>query len=293
MSPKKSKDKNKNKNKGGKRKAKRVIKDRHLLYSAAVQSVEADVDFVEETFEAKRGRKPVTLKEDFCGTAVLSCEWIGRNDERRAIGVDLDAATLQWSRENYVPKLGEAESRLTLLEKNVNDITEPKVDAVAAFNFSYGVFKTRAELLRYFKTARASLADDGILFIDSFGGQESVGELSEKRRIEPEKAWNGVEVPAFTYIWDQVRFNPVDHHILCKIHFKLADGTKLNEAFVYDWRLWTLPELQELMIEAGFKSTEVYIEGWDEEEDDTDGIFERQTYFENQEGWVAYVIALA
>ena len=71
-----------------------------------------------------------------------------------------------------------------------------------------------------------------------------------------------------------------------------ADGSKLRRAFVYDWRLWTLPELQELMLEAGFKSTEVYTEGWDVGADDTDGIFRRRRYFENQEGWVAYVVGL-
>ena len=54
-----------------------------------------------------------------------------------------------------------------------------------------------------------------------------------------------------------------------------------------------MPEIQELMIEAGFKSTEVYIEGWDYDEDDTDGVFRRKKYFENQNAWVAYVVGLA
>ena len=65
---------------------------------------------------------------------------------------------------------------------------------------------------------------------------------------------------------------------------------KQKRAFSYKWRLWTLPELQELMLDAGFKSVEVYLEGWDDEADDTDGIFRRRKQFENQSGWVAYIV---
>ena len=53
---------------------------------------------------------------------------------------------------------------------------------------------------------------------------------------------------------------------------------------------WTLPELQELLLEAGFARTDVYVEGWDEEADDTDGVFRRRARFENMSGWVAYVV---
>ena len=43
-------------------------------------------------------------------------------------------------------------------------------------------------------------------------------------------------------------------------------------------------EMQKGVCEAGG--------GWDDEEDDTDGIFRKRTYFENQAGWVAYVVGL-
>ena len=57
--------------------------------------------------------------------------------------------------------------------------------------------------------------------------------------------------------------------------------------------LSTLPEMQELLLDAGFASTEVYVEGWDDEEDEADGIFRKRSYFENQAGWVAYVVGHA
>ena len=68
---------------------------------------------------------------------------------------------------------------------------------------------------------------------------------------------------------------------------------KLRKAFTYDWRLWTLPEIQELLREAGFASTEVYVDGWDEETEEGDGIYRRRTVLENQAAWVAYVVGLA
>ena len=33
-------------------------------------------------------------------------------------------------------------------------------------------------------------------------------------------------------------------------------------------------------------------EGWDEEEDDSDGVFRKRKRFENQNGWVAYVVGV-
>jgi hypothetical protein len=64
----------------------------------------------------------------------------------------------------------------------------------------------------------------------------------------------------------------------------------MERAFTYDWRLWTLPELQEILLEAGFQDAEVYMEGWDDEADEADGIFRRRTRFDNMAGWVGYVV---
>jgi hypothetical protein len=42
------------------------------LYEKSVQNPEADVEFLEETFKNVSGRAPMTLREDFCGTAAMS-----------------------------------------------------------------------------------------------------------------------------------------------------------------------------------------------------------------------------
>ena len=257
-----------------------------------MQSVDVDLDFFQRIYKRKRGERFRTLREDFCGTAALACDWVGRRSDHRAWGVDLDAKTLEWGRRHYVSRLGPAAERVELIERDVLALPRPKADVIAALNFSYSVFKTRAQLFNYFAQVRRSMNPGGIFFLDAFGGTEAIIEDLERRRIRASTAQNGTRVPAFTYVWDQARFNPITHHILCYIHFKLAGGKQLKRAFTYDWRLWTLPEMQELLIEAGFESAEVYLEGWDDDEDDTDGIFRRRVRYENQSGWVAYVIGL-
>ncbi|MCA9297734.1 MAG: hypothetical protein KDA28_01630, partial [Phycisphaerales bacterium] len=52
--------------------------DRHILYQESVQNVEAEIDFVDEQFRKRRGRHARRLREDFCGTANTSCEWVRR-----------------------------------------------------------------------------------------------------------------------------------------------------------------------------------------------------------------------
>jgi len=282
----------KKKEKKKRKKAAKVVRDRHRLYSASVQSVDVDIDFFQRVFKRKRGHRFTSMREDFCGTALLACEFVKRNPANKAIGIDLDRKTLDWGREHYVPVLGDKVERLTLIEGNVLDPSHPKAQVVAALNFSYSVFKTPAQLREYFVAVRKAMKPGGIFFLDAFGGTEAMDEDEEDRKIPSSKAFDGFKVPKFTYVWDQASFNPVNHDILCHIHFKLGDGTRIKRAFTYDWRLWTLPELQEAMIDAGFAKTEVYVEGWDDEADDTDGVFRRRKRFENQSGWIAYVIGL-
>ena len=59
------------------------LADRHLLYQQAVQDVESEIDFVEQTWAELRQRPAVFLREDFCGTANTACEWVIRDDGTR------------------------------------------------------------------------------------------------------------------------------------------------------------------------------------------------------------------
>ncbi len=265
-------------------------RDRHALYEAAVQGVEYDLDVFERIYRRHHdGRTFTDLREDFCGTAAIAGAWVTRRRANRAWGVDIDRATLDWARTHRLPHLRAAAERLTLLEQDVRTPTRPAVDLVCAMNFSYWVFKTRAELLAYFRAARRSLKPGGILIANAFGGTDAMKPLVETRRIATSTSADGRIVPGFTYVWEHASFNPIDHHLVCHIHFRFRDGSTMKRVFTYDWRFWTLPEVQELMLEAGFRHAEVYVEGWDDEKDKPDDTYRLRRRFENQEGWLAMV----
>ena len=264
--------------------------DRHVLYEASVQCVEADLDFFERIFRKRRRRPLRRLREDFCGTAALATEFVRHHRKNQALGVDLDRPTLDWGIRHHVSGLGEDAERLHLVCDDVRNVSAPKMELTAALNFSYSVFHTRDELRRYFRAAHDSLTPDGVFVLDAFGGTDAMETLKEDRKIPASIGPDGRKLPAFTYVWEQASFNVVDHRIRCHIHFRFADGSKLKRAFTYDWRLWTLPELQEILLEAGFSEAEVYLEGWDDERDESDGVFRRRTHYENMAGWVGYVV---
>ncbi len=284
-----TKTKKQKKAKGG---DKALLRNKHVLYEASVQSPDADLSFFRRVFKRHRKADFRRFREDFCGTSLLSATFVKRHADNVAYGIDLDGPTLAWGREHHIGPLGDAGERVVHIQDNVMTADVPPVDVACALNFSYWIFKERATLLAYFRAVRAGLDEGGVFFVDAFGGQDAMDDGKEERRITDGKTPDGNKVPNFTYIWDQAKFNVCNHDILCHIHFKLKGGKKIKKAFTYDWRFWTLPEIRDLMIEAGFASTEVYMEGWDDDADESDGIFRLRKTMENDSSWVAYVVGL-
>lgn len=255
--------------------------DKHYFYQHAVQCVEAEIDFVEATFQELKGRPARTLREDFCGTAQTACEWIGRNKANQAWAVDLDPLVLQWGMDHNVSSLDESQQqRIVLLNENVMAVSAPAVDAVLAMNFSYFIFMDRPTMIRYFVSVRESLKDDGVFFLDAFGGYEAAKEVREER-----------ECDGFTYIWEQASFNPINSQMQCYIHFVTDEGIKMDRAFSYYWRLWTLPEITGMLLEAGFTTAEVYWEGTDDETGEGDGVYTSSREGTADAAWVCYLVA--
>ena len=56
----------------------------------------------------------------------------------------------------------------------------------------------------------------------------------------------------------QASFNAVTHEAINHIHFEFPDGSRLNRAFTYDFRIWSTSELLDAVREAGFSTFEVY-----------------------------------
>ena len=112
--------------------------DVHELYEEAVQNVETEIEFLSETFQSLRGRSAVSFREDFCGTANASCEWVRTGRLHHAVGVDIDPEVLEWGRVNRVDHLPEADrARVKLLGEDVMTAETEPVDILGAFNFSY------------------------------------------------------------------------------------------------------------------------------------------------------------
>src|SRR5690606_14364063 len=94
----------------------------HELYQESVQNAPVEGSFLRRVFRHRRGVEPVRLQEDFCGTALLCCDWVKRVKEGRAYGVDLDRETLDWGIEHNLSKLTRSQrERVELAEANVLD----------------------------------------------------------------------------------------------------------------------------------------------------------------------------
>lgn len=294
------KDKRREKGKGGKsskdkarkRKDKKARKagltaegaDRHDLYQRSVNSPETDVDFTMRVFEDLRGRPLRRLREDFCGTAALAAEFLSRNPEHRAEGFDLDPLPVQWGKERNFARVDDGLARMDFQLRDVREPSSVAPDMTLAQNFSYFCFKSRKDLLGYFRAVHANLAPDGVFQMDLYGGPDSMVEQQEERDIED---------GAFTYVWDQKEYWPATGEYRCAIHFRFRDGTELTDAFEYDWRLWTLPELKDILAEAGFQETRTYFEGTDpDDEESGNGEFEEDPRGENCLAWIGYLVSL-
>jgi hypothetical protein len=256
--------------------------DKHRLYELAVQSPDSEVEFISRTFRRMRGRPARSIREDFCGSAAFACEWVRTHRENTAVGLDLHKPTLAWGRKHNVSKLDEAaRARIHLLSR---DVMHPGsgtrgMDAVVAMNFSYWVFKTRPLMRRYFEAVRGSLVRDGVFYLDHYGGYEAQREQTERRRCA-----------GFTYVWDQAFFDPITHDYRCHIHFDFKRGPMMKRAFTYDWRLWTIPELREMLEEAGFRRSTVYWEG-DDGRGGGNGVFRPRKVGESCATFVSYIVA--
>ena len=256
--------------------------DRYSLYQRSVQDPPADIEFMVDVFRSHFGRAPRDLREDFCAAAFLACTWVREHRENRAWGIDLDPEPLAWGLAHNAAKLTPAQrARLQLIEGDVLSPPPVKVDIVTAQNFSYFTFKTRETLRAYFQRAREGLEDEGILVLDLFGGPDSQTRMRET-----------TEYGRFSYVWDQHRYDPINNAIECHIDYKFPDGSRLRRAFSYDWRMWTIPEVRELLAEAGFSRSEAYWEGTDPKTGEGSGEFTKRDQVENERAWIAYIVGI-
>lgn len=254
--------------------------DKYEYYTRAVQAPDTDVEFLYDTYKRLRKKRPTSMREDFCGTFALCCEWAKFKKENKAYGIDLDAEPIAYGQEHYWSKLSkDQQKRVTILNQNVLKSKAPPVDIIAAMNFSYFIFKKRPLLKKYFQSAYRGLKRDGIMIMDVFGGQ-----MCEEANVDSRKVGN------FMYYWHQDNYNPITHEAAFFIHFKRKGEKKRERVFCYDWRMWRIAELRDILEEVGFKKTTVYWEGTTRA-GEGNGIFTESEVGDDAEAWVAYIAA--
>ncbi len=272
----------KNRSKTRKRVSKRSpekLFDKFDLYRRAVQSPDTDVEFIRNCYRELRKKEPRLMREDFCGTFALSCAWIKQGSRFEAIGVDFDPEPLEYGRLHHLKKMPDSEQRrIHLMEADVLKTAHAPTDIALAFNFSYFTFRTRNEMKLYFSNVHKSLKQEGLFLVDCFGG-------SLCHDANEEKSAHG----KFTYFWDQESFDPVTNRAKFHIHFSIKGLGKKERVFSYDWRMWSIPELREIMAEAGFSKTHVYWEGTTKS-GEGDGVFTRTEKGEACQSWIAYIV---
>ncbi len=220
--------------------------DRHFLYEATMQSPGHLVPFL----RALHGGEPRALGEDFCGTALLARAWVAQVPAGEAQAIDLDEEVL--ARAGVAPVL-------TLVRADLRtELARPRapVDVVYAGNFSIGYLHAREELLDYLRRTRARLAPNGIFVCDTYGGGAAwrTGAVLREHFLP-----GSLRVRA---TWEQRAADPLSARVENAVHFRVdREGDVVFEerdAFVYRWRVWSLPELADALREAGFASSEVY-----------------------------------
>ncbi len=219
------------------------------LYERTVQNPVRIVDFLLALHRASAGGEPTVLCEDFAGSAAISRAWVERVAGGRAVAVDRDGASLA-----AVPH--------PRVATHVLDVRAPEIaslgpaDVVHAGNFSIGELHARSELVGWARSARRRLVPGGIVALDTYGGESAwrLGTL-ERRRIEPD----GSEI---RWLWEQRSADPRTAEVVNTISFRVLHAGEvvldLPDAFVYRWRLWSIPEIADALRDAGFAAISVH-----------------------------------
>ncbi|MCC6678760.1 MAG: hypothetical protein IT436_16635 [Phycisphaerales bacterium] len=247
--------------------------DRYDCYELCVQSPRHIVSFLREA----HGGGPLLLREDFCGTAAVARRWAWdgkkRGDSARAFAIDLDPATVAKARaladadgvgDRIVLAEGDAlehagdESRM----RSVGARDIDAADVIFIGNFSIGYIHGRPVLQQYLRRCRERLArggagwGGGILACDTYGGA-SAFRLGGFTRRHPGRAGETIH-----YTWAHEQANPMTGHVTNSISFRVETGGEIvhqiPRAFEYRWRLWSLPELRDSLLEAGFSAVEFH-----------------------------------
>ncbi len=254
--------------------------DKYFYYIKSVQSPEEDIDFFTKTYQSIYSKKPYIFREDFCGTFITGLKWVKKHPKNQAIVIDKSLEPLTYGKKNHLTQLKNSDrKRLKIIKKSILSPRLESADIISVSNFSYFIFKEQERLLKYFKNVKRQLKKQGLFIIDVFGGSQCLEPCEES-----------IDHGGFTYYWDQESFDPITHHGVFHIHFKRKNEKKRKKVFSYDWRMWSIPELKDILQRAGFSKTYIYWETSNSKGEGT-GIFKKTSKGEPCETWIAYLVS--
>lgn len=269
------------------------------LYQLSVQSPKGDISYLQKFFLMYvGGRVPLHLQEDFCGTALLSTEWLRTDARRTAIGLDFDRESLEWCLDNNMSKIGaDGYSRMLLFDGNVLQPNESRLVKQKISDLMQGLNTTNdngsTEICDQSESAipkclaNSTMADavlpgrdvicafnysccclhrrkDLVLYF-----RHAFSALSKRGGIFVMDLYGGTSsecklrlqrrFPSFTYFWEQEEFDIITRETRISLHFQVGKKQMLRHAFTYHWRLWSIPEIKDCLEEAGFKSIHVWV----------------------------------
>lgn len=259
---------------------------KYTLYEEAVQCPKWHVEHFKKFHYHLTKKIPHHLREDFCGTAKISCEWVKADPKNSAVGLDLDPEPLEYAKTKNILSLGVKErGRVKVLKQNVLKTTTQKFDIIAACNFSFFIFHERERMIDYAKATLKSLKKNGTLMLEIAGGEGMVEKIKESKNFSIKNYGK------CRYTWEQLDYDPIQHVSDYAIHFRLPNGQWKKNVFTYHWRLWTIREIREILLEAGFKKTKVFWEAADDKGDGT-GDYVPTENGDHSHSWIAYVVGV-
>lgn len=226
--------------------------NRFDCYELAAQAPRLEARFL----SAVHGGTPMRLADDFAGPAAIARAWAADDPDRSAIAVDADPEPIAHARTrlaDHAARVGPKDlaDRVSFQTRDVLEAAGT-VDVIAALNFAACELHSRERLLTYLRHALCRLDTHGVIVLDLYGGPDAFQPAAHQQTIE-------TDAGDLVYTWEQRDADPLTARVRNAMHFDTPDGRRLENAFGYDWRLWTVPELRDALREAGFRRTQVHL----------------------------------
>jgi len=227
------------------------------LYQISVQNVKIEVEFFRKCYRMLYNKVATKFREDFCSTALLSCEWVKNNVMNTAVGLDIDPEALAWGLEHNVNNLTSGSDRIRLLDHNVLTPYDQKekFEIICSLNYSHFLLTKRRDLLTYFSNVYKSLDPKGIFILDFYGGSH----IYEDHKYAKEKSQH-------FYQFSGKQMNILNNQSKCSLNYKV--NKKFIPHFSFDFRIYSIIEMREALEEAGFKKFKLHIKEINEDEED-------------------------